>query len=188
MKTESSTSKTLDCDISVFIRQVLDGKTTAFAEIVSRYQKKIYSMALGYTRNLDSALDLSQEIFLETYKSLHRYDQSRSFTNWILKVASNQCSKFVRKRVDIPSENNDSIPDVAQTNPLEIMIKDESRSDIMKAFNKLPEDQKMPVWLYYFFDRSCNQIAEILEIPLSSVKVRLFRARQTLGSLLEKKR
>ncbi|MBF0545872.1 MAG: sigma-70 family RNA polymerase sigma factor [Candidatus Riflebacteria bacterium] len=171
-------------EINLIVKQVLSGKHDSFAEIVRRFQHKIYGMAIGYTRNPESASDLTQEIFLETFKSLSRFDQTRSFTNWILKIASNHCYKFLRKKTTLPL--TEDIEQVSDFDPLEVAVETEAREQVLEAFNKLGEDLKITAWLFYFFERSCNQISEILEIPLSLVKVRLFRARQAMGFFLEK--
>jgi len=164
------------------IRDVLAGKENEFAKIVQKYQTKIYGMALGYTRNREAANDLVQDIFLAVFESLSRYDQSRSFTNWILKIASNHCCKYfrhhskVRPFEEIPS----NLPD-----PLETAIQQERREQVLRAFHSLDDEMKMVVWLYYFFDRTYDQIAEILGISLALVKIRLFRARQAMGKAFE---
>ncbi|MFZ2957352.1 MAG: sigma-70 family RNA polymerase sigma factor [Candidatus Ozemobacteraceae bacterium] len=169
-------------EVTLIVQRVLAGKTNEFAEIVRRYQAKIFGMALAYTRNTEAAGDLVQDIFLATYESLPRYDQARSFTNWILKIATHHCYKFLRRdrRPQHSEEPQNNLPD-----PLETALQKERSERVLAVFHLLNEEMKMVVWLYYFFDRKCEQIAEILEISTSLVKVRLFRARQTMGKALE---
>ncbi|HOY67011.1 MAG TPA: sigma-70 family RNA polymerase sigma factor [Candidatus Ozemobacteraceae bacterium] len=163
------------------VRQVLNGHTDAFGELVRRYQSKIYMMALYHTRQPSAAEDVVQEVFLAVYKSLGRFDQARSFTNWILKIATNHCYKAIRRRPAIPLPDRD-IP--VFCDPLDDQLLKERQEAVGAALAKLPEDFRLVVWLYYFFERSYQQIADILEIPLHLVKIRLFRAKRSLGQAL----
>jgi len=164
-------------------RKTIGGKQEAFSEIIRRYQAKIFGMALFYTRSPSSAEDLTQEIFIATYFSLGRYDPGRSFTNWILKIASNQCCKFVRKPASarLPIDEPSPFAD-----PLEEQIDKERREIVITHFKRLQEDQRLVLWLFYFFERTYIQISEILDIPLHLVKIRLFRGKKALGEMLRK--
>lgn len=169
-------------DDAEIVRQVLSGRTEAFGEIVKRYQSKIFMMALYYVRRPAAAEDILQEVFIATYQSLGRFDQSRSFTNWILKIATNHCYKALRKKnpVSLPEKE---IPIFCD--PLDDQLLRERQEAVAEAMSKLPEDFKLVVWLFYFFERSYQQISEILEIPQHLVKIRLFRAKRLLGQVLK---
>ncbi len=165
------------------VRQVLAGRVEAFGELVKRYQSKIYMMALYHVRRPAAAEDVVQEVFIATYQSLGRFDQSRSFTNWILKIATNHCYKALRKKTPVPLPDAE-IPIFCD--PLDEQLRRERQEAVGAAMARLPEDFKLVVWLFYFFERSYQQISEILEIPQHLVKIRLFRARRILGQTLQK--
>lgn len=165
------------------VRQVLAGRVEAFGELVKRYQSKIYMMALYHVRRPAAAEDIVQEVFIATYQSLGRFDQSRSFTNWILKIATNHCYKALRKKTPVPLSDAE-IPIFCD--PLDEQIRRERQETVGAAMARLPDDFKLVVWLFYFFERSYQQISEILEIPQHLVKIRLFRARRMLGQTLPK--
>lgn len=165
------------------VRQVLAGRVEAFSELVKRYQSKIYMMALYHVRRPAAAEDVVQEVFIATYQSLERFDQSRSFTNWILKIATNHCYKALRKKAPVPLPDAE-IPIFCD--PLDEQLRRERQEAVGAAMARLPDDFKLVVWLFYFFERSYQQISEILEIPQHLVKIRLFRARRMLGQTLQK--
>lgn len=165
------------------VRQVLAGRVEAFSELVKRYQSKIYMMALYHVRRPAAAEDVVQEVFIATYQSLGRFDQSRSFTNWILKIATNHCYKALRKKAPVPLPDAE-IPIFCD--PLDEQLRRERQETVGAAMARLPDDFKLVVWLFYFFERSYQQISEILEIPQHLVKIRLFRARRMLGQTLQK--
>ncbi|NLI77969.1 MAG: sigma-70 family RNA polymerase sigma factor [Candidatus Riflebacteria bacterium] len=162
-------------------RQVMAGQTGAFAEIIRRYQAKIFGMALFYTRSAAAAEDVVQDVFVATYQSLGRYDPSRSFTNWILQIATNHCCKAIRRPAGAKKPLDEPSPFV---DPLETQIDRERQAMVLDGLKQLPEDQRLVIWLFYFFERSYVQISEILEIPLHLVKIRLFRGKKALGTIL----
>lgn len=164
------------------VRQVLAGRVEAFGELVKRYQGKIYMMALYHVRRPAAAEDIVQEVFIATYQSLGRFDQTRSFTNWILKIATNHCYKALRKKAPTPLPDTE-IP--VFCDPLDEQLQRERQETVGAAMARLPDDFKLVVWLFYFFERSYQQISEILEIPQHLVKIRLFRARRMLGQTLK---
>ncbi|RCK79666.1 MAG: RNA polymerase sigma factor SigW [Candidatus Ozemobacter sibiricus] len=160
------------------------GHPDAFAEIIRRYQGKIFSMALFYTRSVAAAEDVVQEIFLATYQSLGRYDPTRSFTNWILQIATHHCCKAVRRPAGARRAPEEAIHPFVD--PEETLLARERQDMVISALKSLPDDQKLVIWLFYFFDRSYAQIAEILDIPLHLVKIRLFRGKKALGDILRR--
>ncbi len=180
MNDPQTASETLERE-NALVQAVMSGHKESFSELIRPYQSRIYGMAMGYTRNPEEAKDLAQDVFVATFQSLPRFDRVRPFRNWILKIATHHCYMFLRKR-GRPTPPPPLPP--PEADPLDVQVETESREEIRAAFHRLEEDQKMVVWLYYFFNRSCQEIAEILEISLALVKVRLFRARQALGSIL----
>lgn len=175
----------VDAEIQRLLAEVGNGNGAAFAGIVERYQRKVFGMALAYTRNRATAEDLVQEVFMAVYQSLPRYDPKRSFTNWILRITQNQCCKALRKRQPLPCEHLEA---VVEFDPAAETVKQEEREEILGAFHALQEDFRLVVWLFYFLDRNLAQIADILDISVNLAKIRLFRARQAMAGMLAKSR
>ncbi|MBI3040000.1 RNA polymerase sigma factor [bacterium] len=168
------------------VRQSLLGKKDAFVEIIKRYQKKAFGMAFFHCRNKSEAEDLTQEIFLSTYSSLSRFDQTRSFTNWFLRIVTNHCLNYAKKKRNSPLLVDVSLFPPLLSDPAVEQIAQEQREKLFTALNQINEDFRLPLWLFYFFDRSYEQISEILEIPINLVKVRLFRGKLAIGKLIKK--
>ncbi len=181
MKTERQESE--NREIIEIVKRVLAGQRDDFGEIIRRYQVKIFGMAIFHTRNATLAEELTQEIFVQTFQSLPRFDQTKSFTNWILRIATNHCYKSLRRKPSISLDGKE-IP--LYIDPLDDHVRQERRQMVMEALSKLPEEQKLVIWMFYFFERSYEQISEILEMPLHLVKIRLFRGKKALGELLRK--
>ena len=177
-----SSGPSAEATLKKHISRVLDGDRNAYRFIIEAYQRKVFSISLCFTRSVPAAEDLTQDTFLAVYESLHRFDLERSFTNWILRIATNHGLKFKRKKRAIPS---DKIEISVEPEPLANLINEEQQRLVIQALEKLPEEQKLALWLYYFLDQSYAQIAEILEMPLHLVKIRLFRGKKTLGELLQ---
>ncbi len=166
---------------SVLVETILSGRKNCFAQIIDRYQNRVFAITLSYCRNLEEARDLTQDIFIAVFNSLPRFDRSRSLTNWVLKIAVYHCYQFLRK-----TRRPQKLPDLPADfpDPLDVQLKTELKGKLLRAFDKLSEELKLPVWLYYFLDRNCRETAEILEISVDLVKIRLFRARKLLGEQL----
>lgn len=163
------------------VRLTLAGQSAGFAGLVQRYQHRIMGLVRNYSRNMEDVRDLTQDIFLAMFRSLSRFDPERPFLNWFLRIATHHCYQYLREREKaILSE----VPETLETDPLVFHVREEIRAQARAAFFQLEEDHKLVVWLYYFLDRSCREIADILEISVHLVKIRLFRARKLLGQKL----
>ncbi|HOY66811.1 MAG TPA: sigma-70 family RNA polymerase sigma factor [Candidatus Ozemobacteraceae bacterium] len=161
----------------------LNGHKNAFALLVQKYQQRIFGMAWSYTHQREEALDLTQDIFFAVYQSLPRFDPARPFVNWLLRISSHHCFQFNRRRKMIARHPVDPIvPE--ESDPLDFHVHQEAKNAVLACFHELDDDHKMVVWLYYFLDRSCRDISEILEISVDLVKIRLFRARREMGTKL----
>jgi len=165
------------------VAATLAGRKEAFETIIKRYQQRIFGMCWSYSRQREEALDLTQEIFLAVYQSIPRFDRNRPFVNWLVRIASHHCFQYARRRkmmarhpIDPPSQEG--------TDPLDFHVRAEAREAVLKSFFELDDDHKMVVWLYYFLNRSCREISEILEISVDLAKIRLFRARREMGTKL----
>jgi len=173
----------------MLVRSCLQGDMGSFGELVRRYQKQVYSLAYRLTNDAEEAMDLSQEVFLKIYQVLERYDETRPFFPWMYKVASNVCHSVLRKK---PQE---SIPldKIIEFTPL--MPKVESQPEdyyesreiqllVQQAIAELPERYKVPMVLRYLEDLTYQQIAEVMELPVSTIETRLYRGKALLQKRL----
>lgn len=173
-----------------------NGDRGAFAELVDLYKDKIYHLAYRMLNNKHEAEDAVQETFLRVYTNLHRYDEQQKFSTWIFRIGTNHCIDRLRKRkhsaysldAEMPDgEGNDyysMLPGNEET-PERQMILSETQIQIRKAIDALPEKYKSVVILRYLQDMSLQEISDVLDMPVTTVKTRVHRGREYLRKKLE---
>jgi len=167
---------------SDLVRSCLMGNNDAFAELITRYKRLIYSVAYKFTKENEEADDMAQEAFIKIYRSLSRYDDKYKFSTWCVKVATNVCLDHVRRRklnyVSLEEIENFSATDT--DSPEEHYLRKEKYKVLQDAIDSLPEIYKEPIVMYHQKGMSYKEIAEDLGKPMSIIKNRIFRARHTL--------
>ncbi len=172
-------------DIEI-VKEVLQGRSEAFRELVSRYKRAVYSLCYRMVQNNEEAEDLSQEVFIKVYQYLEKYDESYKFSTWILKIATNTTIDYLRKkRVDtVPLEEGiESKQEMASAES--IYFHQSNKELIEKMIKELPEEYRLLIMLYHQQGLSYKEIAENVNIPMSKVKNRLHRARNILKEQLK---
>jgi RNA polymerase sigma-70 factor (ECF subfamily) len=173
-----------------------NGDRRAFAELVELYKDKIYHLAYRMLNNKHEAEDAVQETFLRVYTNLHRYDEQQKFSTWIFRIGTNHCIDRLRKRkhsaysldAEMPDgEGNDyySMLPANEDTPEDQIILSETQQQIRKAINMLPEKYKSVVILRYLQDMSLQEISDVLDMPVTTVKTRVHRGREYLRKKLE---
>lgn len=167
------------------IEECLEGNKDSFSQLVSRYKKLVYSVVCKFTRDVEEAEDMSQEVLIKIYKSLGKYNPEYKFSTWTVKVATNICLDFTRKKkldsISIDEYDNMITDD---NTPEDMLLKKEKVMFIRSAIDSLPEIYRTPIVLYHHKGMSYNEIAIALGKPISIVKNRIFRARITLKESL----
>jgi RNA polymerase sigma-70 factor (ECF subfamily) len=173
-----------------------NGDRGAFAELVDLYKDKIYHLAYRMLNNKHEAEDAVQETFLRVYTNLHRYDEQQKFSTWIFRIGTNHCIDRLRKRkhsaysldAEMPDgEGNDyySMLPGNEDTPEKQIILSETQLQIRKAIDALPEKYKSVVILRYLQDMSLQEISDVLDMPVTTVKTRVHRGREYLRKRLE---
>jgi RNA polymerase sigma factor (sigma-70 family) len=175
------------------IIRAVRGDTRAFEEIVRLTQDAVYNLALRMCNDRDEAFDLSQEIFLRLHSRLEYFDTGREFMPWALKVAANVCLNSRKKKrlktvsfqamQDAAGEGRAFEPAAAEATSDDALPPD-TAAGVRAAIAALPEDYGIVVSLRYVEDMPYEKIAEVLDLPLGTVKNRLFRARDMLRRML----
>ncbi|AJY75313.1 RNA polymerase subunit sigma-24 [Paenibacillus beijingensis] len=179
------------------LRMSLKGDQRAFAELVGMYQDKLYHMAYRMLYNRQEAEDVVQETFLRVYKNMERYDESQKFSTWIYRIATNLSIDRLRKRkpsYSLDAESNDHegldgysmIPSDDRTPESELVLSETQRT-IHQAIETLPPKYKSVMVLRYLQDMSLQEIGEVLDMPVTTVKTRVHRGREFLRKRLEHK-
>ena len=162
------------------------GDLSAFEEMVRRYQRRVYGVALRIVRRHDVADDVVQEAFLRAHQALGRFDLSRPFGPWICRIAANLAVNHVRS----PRAREQGLPEAhAETpsgaaGPLEGVLDTEAREELSRALETLSPEQRAVFTLRVFEELSYKEIADALEISMGTVMSRLARARERLRAAL----
>lgn len=169
----------------VLVRQAAAGDRAAFAELVRRHQGKIRGLLLRLCGDRSMADDLAQEVFLRAYRALCGFEGRASFATWLYRISYNAYlnhSTRVKKFAALPQGYDAATvaPDDAHSAP-----RADLRRDLEGAVAELPERYRGVVVLYYLQDLSYPEIAEILELPLGTVKTHLHRAKRLLRTRLQ---
>jgi len=167
------------------IQKCLNEDKEYFTELVSRYKNLVYSIILRMTNNRDEVGDLAQEVFIKVYKNLHRYYPDFKFSTWIIRITTNHVIDYRRRKQQetVPLESVEYEMDAGDS-PEESYIKEERKAALKKMVNDLPDMYKIPIVLYHSEGLSYQEIAEVIEEPLSKVKNRIFRGRRMLKESL----
>jgi RNA polymerase sigma factor (sigma-70 family) len=177
------------------VTSALAGDQKAYKALFEMYRQAIFHITVKIVRNPDEANDLVQETFIKAFGSLKTYDHNYRFSTWLYKIAANSSIDYLRKRkIDslsldkpIPTRDGDvqmEIPDDSY-NPEKDLRNRERIIGIEDAIASLPEKYREVIVLRHKEDRSYEEIAEVLKVPVGTVKARIFRARELLKKKLK---
>ncbi|MDB5154085.1 MAG: sigma-70 family polymerase sigma factor [Mucilaginibacter sp.] len=173
------------------IEQTLLGNQAAYADLIKRHQRFVFTLAMRFSKNREDAEEIAQDCFIKAYRSLSSFQRQSKFSTWLYSIVYTTAMTFLRKkRVDTDSiddentyiqlENHSSGFD---TNSVEI----KSRSYYLnQAIAQLLPDDAAIITLFYMGEQSLEEISQALGIEANTVKVKLFRARQRLKEKLER--
>ncbi len=167
------------------VRRYLGGERGAFEPLVDRYQKTIYNVALRMARDPDDAADITQNVFIKASEKLGSYDPKYKFFSWIYRIAVNESLNFVGSK-----RRNDELPEdlvSGEGNPEEMLQAGMLSHSVEEGLAKLTDDNRIVIILRHFEELSYDEIGFILDLPVKTVKSRLFTARQSLKKILLQK-
>src|SRR5690606_24030401 len=166
-----------------------NGDRFAFRELVDLYQNKIYHLAYRMLGNVHEAEDIVQETFLRVYMNLTRYDTAQKFSTWIYRIGTNLCIDTLRKRkrksnlsLDAnifdsdSSDGYDILPTGVEELPENQLVLSETKQQFRESIDLLPEQYKSIAILRYLHDLPLHHISEVLDMSVTTLKTRLFRA------------
>jgi len=181
------------------IRRAKQGDMLAFEELILQHEKIVYNLALRMMNHSEDAQDISQEVFLKAYRSLQNFDERSAFSTWLYRITHNTCIDEMRKRkgkqcysLEEELESADGsmqrqVADAGDT-PEESLMRKEQKSEILQALDTLSEEHKAAIILRDVKGMAYEEIAEILELSLGTVKSRISRARNQLKTEILKMR
>lgn len=169
------------------IRQVLAGHHEKFSGLVERYQVPLIHFLRRTLGSDEDVFDCAQEAFLAAYRNLSRYSEEHPFRAWLYTIARNKALDLVRKRRrEVPLTRDENLVD-HQPLPEEVWLAKEQASRLAEVLNELPEHYGQALYLRFRQELSYEEIALILEVPVSRVKTYLHRGKEKLRQHLERR-
>ncbi len=175
------------------IRQVQKGDTQAFETLVTAHEKQVYNLCLRMVGNPEDAADLAQEAFLKAWRSLPGYKFESAFSTWLYRLTGNLCIDFLRRQkrrptaAQLPEQNEEDpvmeLPDTAPSVEQQLTHKEDRRA-VADAMMDLEEEFRLVLTLRVVEELSYEQIGQVLDLPVGTVKSRLARARIKLRKIL----
>ena len=166
------------------------GDTTAFGRLVEAYQNPVYNLAYRMLGNGPEAEDAAQEAFIRAYRYLDSYDPSRPFSTWLFSIASHYCiDQLRRRRIDwLPLKEELAEPvrlASASPNPEAVVTARDREAWVQNLMGTLSPTDRAAMTLHYWYDCPYDEIADVLDLTVSAVKSRLYRARRALAEQME---
>lgn len=176
------------------VERVVAGDADAFRQLVERYQRPVFGLLLRMVRQPALAEDLAQETLIKAYRAIGTFDRNRQFSSWLFKIAHNTAIDHLRKHrpSEVPLESDDG----ERLDPLALLAAPESQSPearargrdlaeaLQEALSALRPDYREAVLLRFQQGLAYDEIAEVLELPLGTVKTHLHRARKQMADAL----
>ncbi|WP_071396678.1 RNA polymerase sigma factor SigW [Bacillus tuaregi] len=176
------------------VKQVLKGDRNAFGEIVEIYKDKVFQLSFRMLGNRHEAEDIAQEAFIRAYVNIQSYNINLKFSTWLYRIATNLCIDRIRKKkpdyyLDAEVAGTEGLTMYSQIPSKTRLPEDDVESlelqdTIQREISNLPEKYRTVIVLKYIEELSLNEISEILEMPLGTVKTRIHRGREALRKQL----
>jgi RNA polymerase sigma-70 factor (ECF subfamily) len=170
--------------VKEWLQLAIAGDADAFGNLVESYHQPVYNLCYRMLGDQYEAEDAAQEAFLRAYKSLDRYDSTRSFSTWLLSIAAHYCIDQLRKRrmklVSLDALPYQELRDPSP-NPEGSLRYSEDQQQVRALLEILSPTDRAAVVMRYWYDFSYDEISNALNLSLSAVKSRLHRARRTLA-------
>ncbi len=187
----------LKSDNSELIKKAIEGDEAAYRNLLENYRGALYNLLFKMVRNKEETEDLVQEAFMKAFKALPSFNEEYAFSTWLYKIAINNCIDHMRKKklktysINKPVQSKDGeldreFPDTSMS-PDKSILSEERSNIIESAIDELPENYKTAIIMRHSEEKSYEEISKILNIPLGTVKARIFRAREMLKKKLKGK-
>ncbi len=156
------------------VQRTVQGEIQAFGLLVRRWEKKVYGLSLRMLGHTEDAKDVSQEIFLTVYRNLSKFRGESRFSSWLYRIALNCCHNRLRERVvdSVPLEESSAIQ--AEDAVIGRIEKKQTVARVRTALGALPAEMRQVIIMKEYEGLTFNEIAEILKIPVSTAKTRLY--------------
>jgi RNA polymerase sigma-70 factor (ECF subfamily) len=189
-----SDPSTVSTEIDALIQRCLGGDQTAWEDIVRQHRRKVFNIAYKFTGRHDEAEDLTQDVFLKIFKSLHTFDRRANFQTWLVSVSRNLCIdhyRSVRKEretIDRDVDAGELTPSAPGQNAYQALEQRDRVELLRKAMSELAPSLRTAVMLRDIQELSYQEIADHLQLPEGTVKSRINRGRTELARQVQRLR
>ena len=182
---------------AVLMLRVKRGDRAAFEALVEKYKQPVMNLVYRTVADATEAQDLAQNVFVQVFKSAHRYRPTAKFSTWLFTIARNLCLNELRRRTRHPAESLDAphpenadqplrqFEDPRTFSPPDALLRSELEQKIELALAALPENQRTAILLFRNQELSYEQIAQVLRCSVSATKSLIHRGRETLKQRLK---
>ena len=163
--------------------QIVSGQKELFRLVIKKYERPVFGMGMSFFHNSEDASDFTQEVLLKTFRNLSRFEGRSRFSTWLYKIAYNTAINSVTRKKEYHSlVKEEIIPD--NDTPERNLLKKLAQDAILEAITHLPERFRVCIDLFFFYDRSYQEIEAITGYPVNTIKSHVFRAKKILREKL----
>ncbi|MEC7769643.1 MAG: sigma-70 family RNA polymerase sigma factor [Bacteroidota bacterium] len=172
------------------ISEIGKGNTRAFSDLVDSYKDLVFTLSIRMLGNREEAEEVSQDVFIKVYKSLPSFKGDSKLSTWMYRIAYNTCldriKKIKKKRMHTELEMVDQIAYADLDTAFQKMVRTERSALIGKCLSRLSDEDAGVLTLFYLEEKNLQEMEKVTNLPINTLKVRLFRARKRLASIMEK--
>lgn len=169
------------------IQAIIDGDKHAFAALYKAYSDKVYNIAISYTKNAESAQDITQDVFVKIYKYAAKFKWNSALNTWIYRIVVNACLNYIKKQNKLLIVDNSPFENqvVDFNHPGVLLENKENATALYQVLGNLPTSQKTAFILSYIEELPRQEVADIMETSLKAVESLLQRAKSNMRKELE---
>ena len=179
----------------VLIKKILEGKRSSFEELMKKYNRKIYTYIYHMVKEEEASIELTQDFFIKLYRVLHKYNFQYKFTTWAYRICYNLVIDYFRANpANISSLDDETVSPrqmVESNNYVKDDVSERLEKDQLKAYTwqvveRIPQKYRELVLLRYVQEMRYDEIAEITNLPVGTVRSRIFKAKKIIRKEVEK--
>lgn len=170
------------------LKRIAAGEKEFFGELVLRHQDFIFSVVKGFVRFEEEARDLTQEVFVKAYENIEKFRGDSKFSSWLYRIAYNHSMNWSERRAGRETQLDDELAEAIPEEPSladELFDRELVLARIKEIIEELPDKYKVVLKLYYFEEKTYQEIADTLGIPINTVKIQLLRAKEQVRKKLD---
>jgi RNA polymerase sigma-70 factor (ECF subfamily) len=172
-----------DDEDRIVTAQIISGQKELFRLLIKKHERAVYGMGMSFFHNAEDAADFTQEVFLKVFTNLSRFEGRSRFSTWLYKIAYNTALNNVTRMKEYQSLVEEEIASDNDT-PERELFRNLARDAVLEAVIELPNRYRVCVDLFFFYDRSYEEIEIITGYPVNTIKSHVFRAKKLLREKL----